>query len=176
MKTQDLESKAEQTLRATDTYRVPVAIDVVAHRLKLSVEAVALGDDVSGMLVVEGGHGAIAYNATHAPVRQRFTIAHEIAHYELHVKTKSKGTSQLFIDRSVTFRRDATSATGNDQEEVHANQFGAALLMPKGLVNQEIAKHDLDLDDEDAIGFLARRFNVSSAAMTNRLINLALLR
>lgn len=175
MNGQDLENKAEQTLRDTDTYRVPVAIDVVAHRLKLTTEAAALGENVSGMLVVEDERGAIGYNATHAPVRQRFTISHEIAHYLLHAKKKNR-KSQLFIDRSVAFRRDENSATGGDQEEVEANQFGAALLMPKGLVHQEIKKHDLDLDDEDAISFLAKRFHVSAAAMTNRLTNLGMLR
>lgn len=174
MSRNELESKAEQTLRSTDTYRVPVAIDVLAHRLQLSTAAAALGDEVSGMLVMDGGRGAIGYNATHAPVRQRFTIAHEIAHYLLHAKKNTK--SQLFIDRSVTFRRDENSSTGDDHQEVQANQLGAALLMPRALVQQEIKKHDLDLDDEDAIGFLAKRFQVSVAAMTNRLVNLQLLR
>jgi Zn-dependent peptidase ImmA (M78 family) len=82
----------------------------------------------------------------------------------------------LFIDRTVTFRRDEVSSTGDDREEVEANQLGAALLMPRELVQLEIKKHDLDLDDEDAISFLAKRFQVSVAAMTNRLINLRLLR
>lgn len=174
MKKQQIEEMAEQTLRDTGTYRVPVAIDVVAHRLRLSIEAAALGEDVSGMLIVENGRGAIGYNASHAPVRQRFTISHEIGHYLLHVP-RTGSQSRLFIDRSVTFRRDENSTTGDDKEEVQANQLGAALLMPSGLVQQEVRKHDLDLDDEDAIAFLAKRFHVSTAAMTNRLINLGLL-
>jgi hypothetical protein len=48
--------------------------------------------------------------------------------------------------------------------------------MPRELVQQEIKKHDLDLDDEDAISFLAKRFQVSAAAITNRLANLRMLR
>jgi Zn-dependent peptidase ImmA (M78 family) len=175
MQRQDLEAKAEKTLRDTNTYRVPIAIDVVAHRLKLTMEAAALGENVSGMLVVEDGRGAIGYNATHAPVRQRFTISHEIAHYLLHVNKKNR-KSQLFIDRSVTFRRDENSSTGDDNEEVEANKLGAALLMPKDLVRQEINRHDLDLDDEEAISLLAKRFHVSNAAMTHRLAYLGMLR
>lgn len=175
MTRQVMDDKAEQVLRETETYRVPVAIDVVAHRLGLTIEAAALGENVSGMLVIEDGRGAVGYNATHAPVRQRFTIAHEVAHYILHAKKNSR-KSQLFIDRSVTFRRDENSSMGNDNEEVDANQMGAALLMPKSLVQQEIKKNDLDLDDEDAISLLARKFHVSTAAMTNRLVNLNLLR
>jgi Zn-dependent peptidase ImmA (M78 family) len=173
MNNEQLETHAERVLRETETYRVPVQIEVVAHRMKLSTEAAALGEDVSGMLVVENDRGAIGYNSTHAPVRQRFTIAHEIAHFVLHLKKNRK--SQLFIDRHI-FRRDENSATGSDREEVEANRFGAALLMPATLVHKEIRKHDLDLDDEDAISFLSKRFQVSTAAMTNRLTTLGLLR
>jgi Zn-dependent peptidase ImmA (M78 family) len=55
-------------------------------------------------------------------------------------------------------------------------QLRAALLMPRRLVQQEVKKHDLDLDDEEAIGFLSKHFHVSTAAMTNRLSNLGMLR
>jgi Zn-dependent peptidase ImmA (M78 family) len=169
-----LEEKAEKTLRETDTYRIPIAIEVLAHRLNLAIQSEALGDNVAGMLVVEGDRGAIGYNSTHALVRQRFTIAHELAHYLLHVKKNRK--SQLFIDRHLTFRRDGYSSGGVDYEEVEANQLGAALLMPRSLVRQEIKKNDLDLDDEEAIAFLAKRFHVSTAAITHRLTTLKMLR
>jgi Zn-dependent peptidase ImmA (M78 family) len=174
MNRENLEDRAEKTLRDTDTYHVPVAIDVVAQRLNLTMEAAALGENVSGMLVVKGERGAIGYNSAHARVRQRFTISHEIAHYLLH--TKKTGKTQLFIDRHVTFRRDENSSAGVDHDEVEANQLGAALLMPRGLVQQEIRRNDLNLDDEEAISLLAKRFGVSGAAMSNRLANLRMLR
>lgn len=174
MTKQELEQRAEQTLRQTDTYRVPVAIEVLAHRLKLTTDAASLGDNISGLLVVENGRGAIGYNSDHAPVRQRFTVAHEIAHYLLHVKVNRQ--SQLFIDRYVAFRSDAVSSTGNDRDEVEANRLGAALLMPESLLREQIKKHDLDLDDEEAVTLLAKQFHVSTIAMTNRLTSLGLLR
>jgi hypothetical protein len=37
----NLEDKAEKTLRDTDTYRVPVPIDVVAQRLNLTMKTAA---------------------------------------------------------------------------------------------------------------------------------------
>jgi Zn-dependent peptidase ImmA (M78 family) len=37
-------------------------------------------------------------------------------------------------------------------------------------------KHDLDLDDEEAINLLAKRFQVSMTAMSNRLANLGMIR
>ena len=92
----------------TSTYRVPVPIHLLAQRLNLTLEAAALGDKVSGMLVVEGDQGAIGYNSAHARVRQRFTISHEIAHYLLHARRSGK--AQLFIDKQVTYRRDDQSS------------------------------------------------------------------
>ena len=62
-----------------------------------------------------------------------------------------------------------------NREEIEANQLGAALLMPRGLVRQEIRSQDLDLDDSEAIDLLAKRFQVSTAAMSNRLQNLRML-
>ena len=73
MTSQPIDQHAEEILRETDTYKVPVPIEVVAHRLNLTTEASALGDNVSGMLVVENDRGAIGYNSSHARVRQRFT-------------------------------------------------------------------------------------------------------
>src|SRR5260370_19059138 len=108
----NLEERAEKTLRDTESYRVPVPIHLVAQHLNLTLEAAALGDKVSGMLVVQGDQGAIGYNSAHARVRQRFTISHEIAHYLLHAK--KTGKAQLFIDRQVTYRRNESSAAGVD--------------------------------------------------------------
>jgi Zn-dependent peptidase ImmA (M78 family) len=141
--------------------------------LNLKTEASVLGDDISGLLVVENKRGAIGYNSTHARVRQRFTVAHEIGHYVMHVKNSTQ--SRLFIDRYVAFRDDESSV-GNDWEEVEANAFGAALLMPARLVREEIKKRRLDLDDEDDLSDLAKRFHVSTSAMSYRLVNLGLLR
>jgi Zn-dependent peptidase ImmA (M78 family) len=102
------------------------------------------------------------------------SISHEIAHYLLHAKKGRK--EQLFIDRHVTFRRDENLSASDDRKEVEANQFGAALLMPKGLVQEQIRRHELDLDDDEAIRLLAKEFYVSEPAIAIRLVNLGMLR
>jgi Zn-dependent peptidase ImmA (M78 family) len=109
----------------------------------------------------------------HGP-RQRFTISHEIAHFLLHAK--KGGKAELFIDSHVRFRPDESVSASSDRKEVEANQLGAALLMPKGLVQEEIRRHDLGLDDEEAIRSLAKEFNVSEPALAHRLVNLRMLR
>ena len=165
-----LDEKAEKTLRETDTFRVPVPIHLVAQRLNLGTEALPLGA-LSGILVVKGDRGAIGYNSAHARVRQRFTVSHEIAHYVLHSERPEK--ARLFIDKHLLFQTDDNPLSSNARREnVEANRFGSALLMPKELFLKEIKTHDLNLDDEGAIDHIAKYFWVSSAMVANRLLNL----
>ncbi len=172
MSIEDLEAKAEKTLRETGTYRVPVPIEIVAQRLNMAMEAFPLGN-ASGMPIVQGDRGAMGYNSAHARVRQRITISHEIAHFALHARRIPK--AQLFLDKHLMFRVDKSVSAKADREEVEANRFGSALLMPKSLVQKEIRNCDLDLDDDDSIKLLAKKFWVSQVAMANRVLRLGML-
>jgi len=134
-----------------------------------------LDPDVSGVLIpLDTGGWVILLNATHSPVRQRFTIAHELGHLLLH------GYTAPHADRSFRFR-DARSSEGSALEEIQANQFAAELLMPRALVLKATRSHPLEhapeREGDDAefdtwIEALARRFNVSKQAMTIRLSSL----
>jgi len=174
---QEIEQKAENVLRESGAYRIPVPVDVVANHLKLTLQESIMREKISGLLVVENKRGAVSYNAAHAQVRQRFTIAHEIGHYILHVLPKPT-LSRLFIDRYVAYRSHEETSNGdtNEREEIEANVFGAALLMPAELVREEIRRKGFDLDDEEDIDALAKRFSVSPSAMSYRLVNLGLVR
>lgn len=163
-----IEQRAVQLLEEHGAMRAPVPVELIAHRLGLVVESAALGNDVSGLLVVKDGRGTIGVNQTHVPVRQRFTIAHEIGHYVLH-----REEAELFIDKGyAAARRDRTTSTGEDYGEIQANAFAAALLMPEPLVSAEVDRLAFDLGDEDALEALADKFQVSLQAMTFRLSNL----
>lgn len=160
------EAQAEEILRLLNALRAPVPIETVARGLGLQVQAASLGDEISGVLVVQNGKGVIGYNADQAPVRQRFSIAHEVAHFVLH-----QSMQELFIDKSYTavFRRDQRSSTGEHRIEIEANQFAAVLLMPKTILFKELRQIDFDLADECALDTLADRFKVSAQAMSIRL-------
>lgn len=166
-----IEQRAISILQESGTYRAPVPVDLVVAHLGLITQARALPDGVSGLLVFENERGVIGYNSVHAPVRQRFTLAHEIGHFILHVKGKQP---RLFIDKSLAFFRDDESSTGSDDEEIEANVFAASLLMPAELVRTEVRRLRLDLGDEEHVAVLAKRFNVSSIAMSHRLANIGL--
>jgi Zn-dependent peptidase ImmA (M78 family) len=164
------ERHAVQTLRKMGIEEAPIDVHVVAQRLGLHLQPFALGDEVSGVLVIDGETGVIGFNSSHVAVRQRFTIAHEVGHYLLH-----KGDSSLFIDEKYFAAfRDKKSSLGSDRKEREANAFAAALLMPAYLVRREIEQHHFDLADEEALASLAGKFQVSTQSMAYRLSNLGL--
>jgi len=172
-----MEESTWQLLATTESARLPVPIELVADRIGLRVEAAPLGSGVSGLLVIEGDRGTIGYNEEHPYVRQRFSIAHELAHWVLH--RNDPDSPDLFIDSTryvSVYLRDEQSSTGEKKREVQANMFAAALLMPERLLRREISGPDFDsLDEEEMCAELATRFQVSHQAMSLRLATLGIL-
>ena len=164
------------TIQILDEFKInelPIPVNEIAIKRGLEVKAYDLGEDVSGALVINNGKGFIGYNPTESKVRQRFTIAHELGHYELHNK---QNVSALFVDKQFKVEfRNLDSSTGEMVREREANAFAAALLMPERLLRKEIKNHHFDLSDDDNLQELAKLFNVSVSAMTFRLMNLKLL-
>lgn len=127
----------------------------------MRVYTVEMAPDVSGALVGQRGQDPEVYlNERDSPNRQRFTCAHEIGHYRKRVADGAAVFS--YVDR-----RDDLASEGTDLDEVYANQFAAALLMPA-----ELVKHMWRGEKDPTI--LAYRFSVSVDAMTYRLKNLNL--
>ncbi|MEV6495321.1 ImmA/IrrE family metallo-endopeptidase [Actinoplanes sp. NPDC051633] len=126
----------------------------------------------SGFALSQGDQRIIGVNTATAYSRQRFTIAHELGHILLHHKP-------LIVDHSILLsKRDDISSLGTDQEEIEANGFAAALLMPDILVRQELeraTRQDNSLPAQRYVVNLARTFKVSSQAMAYRLVNLNLI-
>ena len=172
MVSKSIENHAQRILEKLNIKRPAVNVEKIARERGLKVIPYELGD-VSGVLYVDKGRGTIGYNPNESEVRIRFTIAHELGHYELHRLNK-----EIFVDNkkfTVLFR-DQRSSTGEVVIEQEANAFAAALLMPKDLLTQEIAKRQIDLSDDnsDVIKDLAAKFKVSTQAMTFRIANLNL--
>ena len=163
-----IESLATSILSELNITSAPVDIKGIAKHKGITIKPYDLGETVSGMLLIKEGDGIISYNPSESMVRQRFTIAHELGHFLLHKKTQDVFVDKLF---QVHFRNE-NSATGQDNQELEANAFAAAILMPKDLLQTEIQSHHFDLGDETAMKELAKLFSVSLQAMTFRMVNL----
>jgi len=146
----------------------PVPVEKIAKQLGAILQYAPLDDELSGMAYVKDGHPIIGVNAMHHPNRQRFTIAHEIAHLVLH---RDYITAQVHVDKAFTLKRDPVAASGTDALEIEANAFAAQLLMPADWVKQAFAT-ELELDDETALSVVARKFRVSTSAIQNRIMQM----
>ena len=72
----------------------------------------------------------------------------------------------------------ASGCSATDAEEIEANQFAAAILMPADLVIGEARRllKDPSATDASIVPLLAQGFDVSDQAMEYRLVNLGLRR
>ncbi len=166
-----INARVSKILGSGSSTTLPIDIEAIAIARGLKVVAYKLGPDVSGLLSIENGKGTIAYNETDSPVRQRFTIAHELGHYELH-----KEKSHLFVDQQFIYRSQNSKNTEvNKIMEQEANLFASMILMPTSIVRKEFEKMQFDLGSEGTIDELAKKFKVSVAAMTIRINDLGLL-
>lgn len=153
---------AEAVLSSVGIAKPPVSPRLVAERLGVPVFDWELPDEISGVFVQENGRIAIGVNAHHPSVRQHFTIAHELGHC-LH-----KAGRSVFVDFTLIEAAPWAEDTEHRKEEARANQFAAALLMPRTWIVGDVK--DLGVD----LALLAKRYGVSEQALWLRLLNLRL--
>lgn len=173
MRRQTTEDRAVKLLERFDISSIedlPVPIERIAKSLGAKVRSSPLDDELSGFVYIKQGVPIIGVNALHHPNRQRFTIAHEVAHLHLH---RDYITSEVHVDKtfSEVLKRDGSSASGTARLEIEANQFAAALLMPSFMLEELLDESPIDIEDEDSLEEWARKFKVSKAALQYRLRN-----
>lgn len=165
----EVERFAQQTLIDHGITSIPIDPVYLAHRLNIKVNNAAFSDEtVSGLIAKRDDNIMILVNKNDSPYRKRFTIAHELGHFFMHL---SDSDGEL-VDRDSDLFRDTISLEGSDTSkkiEVEANQFAAALLMP---ANQVVEAQKT----VQAVEELAILFNVSVESMGYRLASLGLLR
>ncbi len=135
---------------------VPVKLGRIASELGIQVVVSDLPLAVSGMLVLNKDDRktwTIKVNRHEHRNRQRFTIAHEIAHFVLH---RDVIGNELVDD---TFYRSGLS----ERREFEANALAAEILMPWHLIKELMQGGERDIDK------LAEALQVSPAALNIRL-------
>lgn len=152
-------------------HKPPVPVERLARRAGAEVRYEPLDGDLSGMLFQEGDRAIVGVNALHSKSRQRFTIAHELGHLQLHDR------SGIHIDHkfAVVRLRGERSSQAVDPEEIEANRFAAELLMPAKMIKADLDRLADDTNtyqDEELVRQLADRYQVSTQAMAFRLVNL----
>lgn len=140
--------------------QAPVKVGSLAQDLGLSVLISDLPTGISGKLSREkqgDGQWTIRVNRHEHKNRQRFTIAHEIAHFLLHKdQIKNSLSAELTDD---TFYRSGLP----ERREWEANKLAAEILMPWSLIRS------LTEAGKKTPSELANSLEVSEAAVSIRL-------
>jgi predicted transcriptional regulator len=160
------ESYAWQKLNAQDRSAIlrfqgatPVDLAGLARHFGLAVKAATLEPGKSGEIRPDGQGGyVIKINRHDSLGRQRFTVAHEIAHFLLHRELIGTGIEDDALYRS----------NQSDQIEWEANRLAADIVMPTKAIQQAIATAE-KLGITNYRDELADRFQVSRAAMAIKL-------
>ena len=174
-----IERQALDLLQQQGLLSAPIDVQQLARRLNMKVIFKFFEDDGLSGIVFRGSDGVITLgiNTLNTEARQRFSVAHEIGHALLHLK--SAGNEELFVDppARVMFR-DGSASLGEDRREIEANQFAAGLLMPAPLIREIASKlvaSNKSVTVGDVLERLTQRFKVSGQAMRFRLVTLGVI-
>ncbi len=138
----------------------PVDVTKVAEALGFDVLFFDFEESTSAVTFIEGDVRSIGVNQSHAPTRQRFSIAHELGHF-------LSGHESYDHDAIHVEDRPAWLDPQNRQE-TEANEFAAELLMSERFLRRDVAARGLD------VPALAKLYQVSEQAMWIQLIDLRL--
>lgn len=140
----------------------PVKLGKLAQELGVAIKVASMKTGISGQIKREDKNYIIRVNRHEARERQRFTIAHELAHFLLHrsvIDSSPDGISDNVLYRS-----------GEPEHiEFEANRLAADIVMPLKLVKNVLQEDFNGIVTEATIEGLSARFRVSKAAMEIRL-------
>ena len=120
-----------RTLIKDGMISISIDVELIAQKLDVTFMRLDLDEGVGGLLVRNTPHEPFcAVIDSKAPsVRARFTLAHALGHYIHSYQNLGDGEVAGIIER-----RDALSSRRTDPEEIWANSFAAAPLMPAQVV------------------------------------------
>jgi Zn-dependent peptidase ImmA (M78 family) len=158
----NIKKKAQEILSNFKNFLYPVDVIAIASHYNITVFSdTSLSDYQNGCILVNDNEEyEIIINKSHSVVRQRFTVAHEIAHYIF-------DRDYLDIHKSIDRDGDAKDHSYRHRE-IRANKFASELLMPE----ERFIDIFLELKNIDT---LANYFLVSKNAIKFRAMNLGLL-
>jgi len=133
-------NSARRLLAACDMRKPPVDLRVVVAHLGIAYHEADLGQTVSAYCCEHAGARHAFVNTREHPHRQRFSLAHEIAHLELFHGVRFVLRDPIDIDHPPAL---AISRT-RDPREREADIFAGELLVPLAMLKMACAA-DFDL-------------------------------
>jgi Zn-dependent peptidase ImmA (M78 family) len=148
-----------------DDVRAPVQIEAIARAVGIATIRKLDADGFVAAVEIdpETGGGVILHDGALSVQRRRFAIAHALGHFLLHAHRTDRQCSARDL---LETRRD----TDRRKEEMQANRFAAAMLMPKPLFAAFVAA--LGKPGVAHIPTIAAAYQVSLEAAASRYVDL----
>ena len=162
---------AQMILDRLGIEEVPIPIVAIMKSLNFQVVAGELKDEISGIIGIDDdlaknfkSSKVIAINNKDNVGHQRFTMAHELAHYLF----------DFDVSNQIVYYNTYNNFEDENEEERRANYFAANLLMPEKKFKKEfdnvVIKNNLYVTVEK----LSQIFQVSGEAVRRRISELSL--
>lgn len=147
---------------ATYKIEIPISnIDKVVNEMGGTIITPPDFDELcDGTIKKDGNFFEIMLSVNQSDNRRTFTIAHELGHLFLHMGYRTN--SEVWKHQS----EQVYSRFGTSEQEYQANEFAAALLMPKKEYEQYIQR--IVSGDKVNMQKVADHFHVSKLAAINR--------
>lgn len=154
----DLLREDQKNIILANQQKFPIKVGAIAKSLGLVVKKATLTAGISGQIKLTDGVCTIKVNRHDVKARQRFTVAHEIAHFLLHHDKLADGITDDILYRSAL----------SDKLEAQANRLAADIIMPWALIKDSLANYS-GLKIEKKIENIAEDAGVSTTAIKIRL-------
>ena len=156
---------AQAILKDKSQYRRGMVFDVFDYVKSLGdieLRSEPMEDNISGWIKKQGLKYVISINSIQSPLRQRFTLAHELGHYYYHRSELEGQHTDIALFRNVD----------GDQLgiEYAANEFAAELLMPEADFRNAIQ------NGENTPKLLSQLFQVTEKAVLYRAYKLGIVK
>ncbi|MCI8286906.1 MAG: ImmA/IrrE family metallo-endopeptidase [Lachnospiraceae bacterium] len=168
---EDIPEIAQRILDKLDIKEAPVPIVAIMKSLKFQVVSADMEDEISGVIGIDDelnrnfiSSKVIAVNNKDSFGHQRFTMAHELAHYLF----------DFDVSRRIVYYNAYNTKEVESEEEHRANFFAANLLMPEKLFREEFPKALVRNNLYLTVEKLSDIFQVSREAVRRRLLELSL--
>ncbi|MCI8731050.1 MAG: ImmA/IrrE family metallo-endopeptidase [Lachnospiraceae bacterium] len=168
---EDMPSVTKIILGGLGIKKVPVPIVAIMKSLEFQVVSGKMEDEISGIVAIDDAlkkefksDKVIAINSKDNIGHQRFTMAHELAHYLF----------DFDVSNSITYYNAYNTKEDESESERRANYFAANLLMPEGIFREKFKQAVVENNLYLTVDNLSSIFQVSHEAVKRRIAELSL--
>lgn len=170
-KVEDMPGVAQMILDKLGIEECPVPIVAIMKSLRFQVVSGELKDEISGIIGIDDNlkkdfesSRVIAINSKDNIGHQRFTMAHELAHFLF----------DFDVSKQIEYYNTYNTLESETEEERRANFFAANLLMPEKVFKEEFEKVVVKNNLYRTVEKLSDIFQVSGEAVRRRISELSL--